>query len=170
MSTDTFTITKPDQTPEAIATSYLTGTVAPPPPHKSPEVVGLEAQIERLSDTLATVRETLRQSEQRHRDDIALIGERLIEEAESRNWCSEFDHIVDDLNSSLHVELPLREHEFTVEAQITVRVSVTARDESAAKDAAADILDSARHHAYMTDNVSGADLDDEYSWSVEQDD
>lgn len=41
---------------------------------------------------------------------IAIIGERLIQEAEERGWCDEFDKIIDEVNESLPgvFELPTR--------------------------------------------------------------
>ena len=77
---------------------------------------------------------------------IRRIGNRLIEEAESRSWCSEFDQIIDDVNSDLPgwLQLPEREREYEVRwtESYTVTVSrsitVTAKNEEQACDIAAD--------------------------------
>lgn len=36
------------------------------------------------------------------RANISMIGDRLLSEAQDRGWCSDFDHIVKDLNESMH--------------------------------------------------------------------
>ncbi|GIM98047.1 hypothetical protein [Paractinoplanes toevensis] len=79
-------------------------------------------------------------AEQRHRDDITLIGEKLIAEADDRDWCEVYDEFVDYLNINLHVELPLRERDFTVTAMVELRVDVTATSEGQARDLAEDLV------------------------------
>ena len=77
---------------------------------------------------------------------IRRIGNRLIEEAEGRSWCSEFDQIIDDVNSDLPgwLQLPEREREYEVRwtesYTITVprSITVTAKSEEEACDIAAD--------------------------------
>ena len=77
---------------------------------------------------------------------IRRIGNRLIEEAEGRSWCSEFDEIIDDVNADLPgwLQLPEREREFEVRwtesYTITVPrcITVTAKSAEAACDIAAD--------------------------------
>lgn len=77
---------------------------------------------------------------------IAMIGERLITESNDRNWCGEFDEIIDDVNGALPhwLQLPVREREYEVSwtetYTVTVRRSttVTARTEEQACEIAAD--------------------------------
>lgn len=69
---------------------------------------------------------------------IQFIGERLIEESERRDWCSEFDSIIDDVNMGLPAwgQLPDRTREYTVtwseEYRVTVQrqATVTARSDT----------------------------------------
>ena len=78
---------------------------------------------------------------------ISHIGDRLIQEAEGRSWCSEFDEIIDDVNCSLPgwLQLPTREREYEVNwtetYTVTVRrcTTVTARNEEAACDLVSDM-------------------------------
>jgi hypothetical protein len=71
-------------------------------------------------------------------DAIRIIGERLISESEDRDWCAEFDTIIDDVNGSLPAwgQLPDRTREYTVtwseEYRVTVQreTTVTARSEA----------------------------------------
>ena len=57
---------------------------------------------------------------------IQFIGERLIEESERRDWCSEFDSIIDDVNMGLPAwgQLPDRTREYTVTWSEEYRVTV----------------------------------------------
>lgn len=76
---------------------------------------------------------------EKHERDIRIIGEALIEEAEERDWCSQFDDFIEKVNNELSVELPLRQHEYDVEMLITqtrtqtVTVTVTARNTDEAR-------------------------------------
>ena len=77
---------------------------------------------------------------------IAMIGERLITESNDRNWCGEFDEIIDDVNNALPMwlQLPTREREYEVRWTETYTVTVcrsttvTARNEEQACNIAAD--------------------------------
>lgn len=75
---------------------------------------------------------------------MAIIGERLIQEAEERGWCSEFDDIIEEVNQELatatgnsRFQLPTRQIEKTVvlhrrrivTEEITVTVTVNASDD-----------------------------------------
>lgn len=88
---------------------------------------------------LEDAQRALSQAHQRHDNDIATIGERLIEEADRRGWCSEFDEIVDELNGSLFVDLPRRVRDFSVDVRVEVSlgVTVTATTEDEAREIAA---------------------------------
>lgn len=77
---------------------------------------------------------------------ISAIGERLITESNDRDWCSEFDEIIDDVNGNLPgwLQLPTRERDYTVSWTETYTItvnrstSVTARNEEQACNIAAD--------------------------------
>ena len=77
---------------------------------------------------------------------INMIGERLITESNDRNWCGEFDEIIDDVNNALPMwlQLPTREREYEVRWTETYTVTVcrsttvTARNEEQACEIAAD--------------------------------
>jgi len=89
-----------------------------------------------------------------HAEDIARIGERLIEESDKRNWCEEFDEIIDDINVRLHLALPIRCREFEVTVNYSVYassvVSVTARNED---DAIASVRDNFDDYVDVMDSV-----------------
>lgn len=87
----------------------------------------LAAEIENLRNQLAA-------SRARHREDIAIIGEELMAQAEYHGWCSQYDEVIDKLNTQLTVELPERQREYRV--RLIVYVDVTARDAQGAGDAA----------------------------------
>jgi hypothetical protein len=77
---------------------------------------------------------------------IQIIGERLIQESNDRNWCHEFDEIIDDVNNALPgwLQLPTREREYEVRwtETYTITVSrsttVTAHNDEQACEIAAD--------------------------------
>jgi hypothetical protein len=69
---------------------------------------------------VARLREEKDAAEERHREDIAAIGSRLIDEATERGWCSQYDEVVDDLNRSLTVTLPDRMRTWRVDVEFRV--------------------------------------------------
>lgn len=77
-------------------------------------------------------RQNASRSEANHRQDIATIGDELRSQAERRDWCSEYDQIVESLNSQLHVELETRTRDYNVRLYTTV--SVTASSASQARE------------------------------------
>lgn len=92
-------------------------------PEKTLEVQELERRIAQLNETIATLRNTVSATTQRHHEDIDRISERLILECVQRNWCSDYDKVVDDLNSQLHIGLQRREREYEVEVTVSYRLT-----------------------------------------------
>ena len=107
---------------------------------------------------------------------VEIIGNRLIREAEARDWCSDFDRIVDEVNCGLpgSYALPLREKEYEVTWTQTVTVTVdcsatfTARSASDAADMARDwcsdlgsddIIEAVRAGNYEEDYDSESDFE-----------
>jgi hypothetical protein len=113
-----------------------------------------QEQITHQRGQITRLQEELRNAEQRHRADIERIGERLIEEAEQREWCGEYDAIVDDLNRSLQVELPRRMRQYRVTEQwvVTVQTITEASDE-----------DEAREYEFDSDQIAEAVSEGHYS-------
>jgi hypothetical protein len=82
--------------------------------------------------------------------DMETISQRLIEEAENRGWCREFDDIIDEVNDKLVGPCRLDTREQDIEIEVTVRstvyatttVIVRARDEDQAAQFLADEPDS----------------------------
>jgi hypothetical protein len=76
-----------------------------------------------------------------HKDDVRRISEALIEEADARGWCSDYDKFVEKLNSRLTVALETREREYEVSATYILKVStkITARDIDDANDQAGEL-------------------------------
>lgn len=96
-----------------------------------------------------------------HASDIEVIGNALQEEAESRDWCSEYDEFVEGVNMRLSMELPVREREYEVEIDVTYRmtVSVTARSEDEALEAAEEeeVVDHDSAHAWTMRNIEATE-------------
>lgn len=101
------------------------------------------ALLERKVESLST------QVENGHKA-VEIIGNRLISESDDRQWCEEFDRIIDEVNEMLpgSYQLPTREREYEVEwtdmVQVPVGRSVTvrARNEEEAREMAASGADS----------------------------
>jgi hypothetical protein len=76
--------------------------------------------VEQLQRSVEQLQTALFEAQSKHRDDIELIGNAMIDEAVARDWCSNYDEFVDRLNEMLHVALPLRERKYrmTVTAEI----------------------------------------------------
>ena len=76
-----------------------------------------------------------------HKDDVRKISEALIEEADARGWCDDYDKFIDKLNGRLIVSLESREHEYVVNATYLLKVSTTikARNIDDANDQAAEL-------------------------------
>lgn len=80
------------------------------------------------------------------RNGMDIVGNRLIAESEQRNWCSEYDGIIDETNDLLPhwLQLPTREREYNVtwteEYSVTVRrhATITARNAEQAAEIASD--------------------------------
>ena len=125
----------------------------------STEQVTIETQhviIARMRDELAEAREALavanrsiseiNQSRNILSNDFQVtlqrISERLINEANDRDWCSIYDNIVEDVNSTLPgpYYLDAREQEFNIEVRLTAQsvayttVQVRARNRDEAED------------------------------------
>lgn len=109
------------------------------------KLVAHYAQEARFSDAW---RDKYDQARDEARRAISAIGERLITESNDRNWCSEFDEIIDDVNGNLPgwLQLPTREREYEVRWTETYTVtvnrstSVTARNEEHACNLVEDLV------------------------------
>lgn len=98
-------------------------------------------------------------AQRRHRADIETIGEALISEAQEREWCGEYDSVIERINGRLSVHLPDRppeEREYEVELTITYThtVTVTATDEDSAGDQAVENFDSGDLRYTTPDDVT----------------
>jgi hypothetical protein len=104
---------------------------------------------------------------------IQTIGDALIENADRREWCGEFDTKIEEMNSWLENQLgvdwrlPTREKEYTVTVTINAEVTfneeitVTARNE---EDARQDVLNNIEDHIDLdeaaTDHCRSNTFDD----------
>ena len=103
--------------------------------------------------------------------DIDLIGTMLVEEANSRGWCSEYDYFVDKFNSDSKVAtIDPREKEYDVTVDVTVTMTVpiticvTARSEEDAEQIVNDDASSYIHDSTVESEVHGGD------WGISIDD
>ncbi len=122
-------------------------------------------------DNLKKMWEDLRR---KYAEDMSIISERLIMEAESRGWCSEFDEIIEEVNNKLQGPFPLDTREKDIEVEVTVRgtvwatttVTVRAANEDKAAQMIADDPDSYFDaNEVLTDHVNGWGFDD-VDWEI----
>jgi hypothetical protein len=92
------------------------------------------ARLEQLVQELTSERDSLLNqvleekqatttAEAYHQADIDLLSERLIQEANDREWCETYDDVVADINQHLHRPLDTR----IASQQLTVRVTLDIR-------------------------------------------
>jgi len=95
-------------------------------------------QRDALQARLDTVQETVKSLY----SDAQIISDELLSEAESRDWCSEYDRFVDRVNgrlSRIELQQRIRRYEVSMTATVTFRVEVEATDEDGALQYANDM-------------------------------
>ena len=149
----------PLATPGSVA-GFVSGEALPGVAQEvAQEVAHWRQRCERLEATLSDLRARLSCAQNAHRDDVAAIGARLLEEAEQREWCRDYDDIIDDLNRDLHQPLPLRmrTYDVTFDLRITIRVT-DVPDEDDARERAAEIASSIERDVDLMDDVHTSTL------------
>lgn len=140
----------------------------------------LRAIIERLSNDLAekkmqytSVSDSLATRDKQFMDSIDIISERLLSEAENRGWCSEYDDIVQDINSALPLyEMETREREYTVSWTETYVIRVdrsetyTAKNPEEAEDQARDEFEANTEEVIQEVRNGNYERSDD-SWSID---
>jgi hypothetical protein len=78
---------------------------------------------------------------ERHKQDVRIISEELIKEADARGWCDEYDKFIERVNHRLVQTLDTRAKEYIVSAvyQLKVSTRITARNIDDANDKAAEL-------------------------------
>jgi hypothetical protein len=132
-------------------------------------IADLQAKLASANLRENDLRTRLDVSRRQHREDIATIGDRLLSEAEDRDWCSEYDSMVEELNAALTVELPVRKRDYTVRVTAYVDITVTAADEDDARDQAEGIARRAESAVDGTRGVTNSEWDDKYSYEITED-
>lgn len=130
---------------------------------------GLRADIAGMEREIQALRLQVQEARRAHEEDIRIIGEALLEEAERQDWCARFDDAVSDINTRLAIPLPEREREYEVtvtgyvKTAFTHTLTITLRGsedvDEAAREAAREAMG----------DVSAFDLDlDTYSSEIEE--
>jgi hypothetical protein len=90
-------------------------------------------------------------------DMTRIVGQRLLDEAENRGWCDEFDKIIEEVNGELSgmFQLPTRKRMFTVEVEVTGTHTTTYTVEVEAKnsDEAYELVDESPSDYFDPDEV-----------------
>lgn len=109
-----------------------------------------------------------------HDEDIAIIGKVLLDEAEKRDWCDEFDTIIDEVNNRLDHPLPTRtriyrvHYAYALSYRVSSSAEVRASSEAEARRALEE--DPADYCASPGDIVNDLDVDDYYDAQLEVED
>ena len=133
--------------------------------HLKSIVASLKSALVVAKSSAETYEARSNKSRESHERDIELIGNALLEEAKDREWCSQYDEFITDLNKLLSVELKTREKEYEVEIEVTqkrtqrVTVTITAGSEEHAKELIND----------DPSNYYEGEIND-YDWEVEDED
>lgn len=127
-------IQKPDDTLQVRFASY---EEVAPTPEPEPDVDALKLAVSALTtekEQLERDLDSARTQLHAYAADADTIGTMLMDEAENRGWCDEYDEFVDSINTRLTtIHLPEREQEYEVEVSGTATigwshtVTVTAR-------------------------------------------
>jgi hypothetical protein len=132
--------------------------------------------IERLSNDLADEKHRCEQANsvlntrnQQFADSINIIGTALMEEAERRGWCAEYDDFVESINSQLpYHDLPTRQREFQVTwvETVTVRIERSATYTCASAEEAEDMArEEELDNSLIIDEVRNGNWDtDDYGY------
>lgn len=142
----------------------------------------LQAQVRRLTDEVeaqkAAYNDMMRQRDG-WRDDFHHQANSLLEEAERRGWCGEYEEFCDNVDQGLRFgEMPRREKEYEVSWVATVIVQVpmtrtyTARDEESAEESAKEDYDATPESQDIIDAIRAGnweEQDDSYrEYDVEE--
>jgi len=95
-----------------------------------------QTRAEVAERSLQIVQENRQLSRENHQADIDLISQVLMEEAENRDWCDEYDRVIDRLNDRLNRPLQVRTREFVIDVRVSYETSftVTARSQEEAEE------------------------------------
>lgn len=96
--------------------------------------------------------------------DFNIVSNALLEEAEERDWCSDYNEFVERVNEHLNImQLETMEKEYEVEVELTRTQSVTTYVTVTAANAtlAEQIVEGMRFDTIVEENVSDEDWNDD---------
>jgi hypothetical protein len=135
--------------------------------HQAMAIADLNATVGDITRQLATATERHTVAVSQHRSDIAAIGRRLLDEADDRGWCDQYDTVVDELNKVLTVALPTRERDHEVEIEVRVTVRVSAHGEQDAADKAGAVIRQIEREIDLRPHCTAYPEDPE-TWKIRQ--
>lgn len=116
--------------------------------------------IEDQRAELLTLQRRLNDTRTKWAEEIERLGEAMIEAADEKDLCSDYDDFVDGVNNWLTNELPIRQHSYRVRVEFVQYINVEARNEDAAINKARDEYDYGRCDSNDESTID-AELDDE---------
>lgn len=128
--------------------------------------LAIEALNKQVAD-LTTERDRYQSNADAYSQDFYTVGEALMQEAERRGWCDEYDEFVESVQGNLsRLELPTRQQEYEVTVTGTAVVSwshtvtVTAKSE----DDAISMVEDCPSDYFDTDEAANDSLNYGYGW------
>lgn len=95
---------------------------------QDPAHEGVVAQLQSKDDTIENLRRSLANVRSEQQADAEVINSILLGEADRRNWCSEFDQVIDMINERVTVALEGRTRDYDVTFRVSGQTSVTVDD------------------------------------------
>jgi hypothetical protein len=142
-------------------TQMTSATVPDAQPVVEAQLRDLRRETERLRSTITELRQELADAQEVHREDVSRIGEVLLREAKQREWCQDYDDVVEELNQRLTVALPGRARAWDVSFDVRVTVGVErARDEGEARERSGDIADDIERALHHVNTVQSSEVED----------
>lgn len=93
---------------------------------KPSEETGIITDLQQQVQRLTQARDTALQQARMWAQDFTTYADAILQEANDRNWCDEYDSVMERIQSRLQIaEIPDREEEFEVEVEVTGSVSTT---------------------------------------------
>lgn len=139
----------------------------------SPEEQRIKQLNERITELEAALHSALTTANEnalKHRRDINTLSNALNNEAIERNWCSEYQDFVRDVNQRLTIELemPIREYTVYFTATVSGSFTVEAESEEHAQRMADDMSEAMPSYVYLGDHY--VDVDEVSIDNIEEDD
>jgi hypothetical protein len=84
----------------------------------------LRQELARETERADRAERELHALQETHRGDIALIGSVLMSEADDRDWCDDYDRVIERINDRVSVRLPERIKNYSIDIRVSYEFTV----------------------------------------------